>query len=498
MIRDPGKLIKKYVTRFEDSDFREQMKLGEAYYRHKNVEIMKRSKKFMSDHGPMSDPYKANNKMPSSYLKLLVKQKVNYSINEGTMIDSDQEDRIKEDLGNWKKYLKETGKEASKKAVGWCLPYIEDGKFKLKKIPSEQVVWIPPADDEEGIEYVIRYYDETVTDASGKTVNLKRAEVWDSIQVYYYSKTAKDNKAWEMDKYKPYNPMPHITRTIKYGKEVRGREEQGWGKPPFIRLWNDDEHQTDLEPIKAFIDAYDIVSSDFANNLEDFQDVYWILKNYGGEPVEEVLKQIKHYKVLATPEEGDARTETINIPTEARKVLLDVSEKLIYKFGMGLNPDDIEGNITNVRIEALFANLDLKANDFEDELQEFWDQLMYFLNRYYQLTGQPPAESSLKFKRTRIINKESMLTANAGQMGMISERTRLKNHPYVNDVEEELELMSQESQGIVIEDNPIPAPRPEETLEDYGERVVDILISEGRSEEEAIAIIQQTYDRYRS
>jgi SPP1 family phage portal protein len=489
-------VAKQYVDDFLKSDFRHQMTRGVLYFRTKNIKIMSRKKMFAGANGKgIEDPFKANNKLPSAYMSLLVKQKVGYSVNEMIKIDNDPDDRIEDTLTKaWKIKLKKLCTQTSQKGVGYWQFYILNGQLKYKIIPAEQVVVVPSIIDNDIIAYVIRFYTETVTDDKGKVVEIQKAEIWDNQTVTYYRST--DDEAWQLDKDYEYNPLPHISQTIKYGESVDKIVGTGWGRPPFARLWNNDERMTDLQPIEEFIDIYDVVNSDFANNLEDFQDVYWVLKNYGGENLEEVLEQIKAYRVLATPENGDAAAHTIDIPAQARQIMLDNTEKLIYKFGQGLNPDDVEGNVTNVRIKALYAGLDLKANDFEIEIQDFWQQVMYFLNRYFELIGQPPVESELVFNRKTTMNEGEMLTANVAQVGFVSERTRLSNHPWVKDVDEELDQMQEESGEVVIRDSDIPAPGIEESLEDYADRVIGILIQEGYSQEEAIEIITDNFNKF--
>ncbi len=455
-----AKLIGKYVDDFETSQFRKYMTEGVAYYNKNNTEIMRRQKLYYIRQGQtVEDPYKANHKLPSGYMKLLVKQKVNYSINNRIKIGSSDNIDIKaiEDaLGNWKKGLKQAAYEASKKAAAYWQFYInQNQEFDYKLIPAEQCIAIPAPDDPDTIEYFIRFYQQQIYDAKSKPVTIKKVEFWTSDKVYYF---IHQDGGWEFapESIEPYNPKPHIKAVYRYGDKVSKEQEQSWGRPPFAVLYNNDEKQNDLYPVKEFIDIYDIVNSDFANNLDDFQDIYWILKNYNGQDLDEFLTEIKELKAIRTGDGGDARAETINIPTEARIKMLDNTEKLIYKFGMGVNPDDIEGNITNVRIKALYSNLDLKANDFEIELQDFMQQALYFLKKYFEIknTGFDFDESKiyLVFDRSMIINEAEMLQVNAGQQGSISEKTRLEHHAWVQNADDELKRIEKEKPDIELDD----------------------------------------------
>ncbi len=445
-------IIKKYVNSSKYNHDLELMKQGVDYYNQNNTSIKNRKMEFYDGTCRRVDPYKANHKITGGFMKLLTGQKVNYSINSKLSLATNQEDAIVSILGNYRNSLKKIGIEASKKGVAYMQVYIENDVFKYKIIPSEQIIAIPKEDNKDIIEYVIRVYSENATDKLGRTVKIEKAQFWDSQYVYYYENDTSNFKGWELEKL-PHNPEPHIKRVFNYNSTYVEIEEHSWGKPPFCVLYNNDERTTDLHPIKALIDVYDIVLSDFANNLEDFQDVYWILKNYGGEDFDEVMEQIKRFKVVATGEDGDATTETIEIPVEARQVMLSLVEKLIYKFGMGVNIDSLASNVTNVQIYALYSNLDLKANDFEAEVEEFWQQLMYFVNVYFMLNNKGLVGSSLVFNRNIMLSENEKLEANANQIGVVSEHTRLANHPWVQNVNNELFLIQKEQGTVIINDD---------------------------------------------
>ena len=118
----------------------------------------------------MDDPYKANNKLASGYFKLLVDQKINYLLGNDITIESDQQDELCDTLPNmWQKKVNKTAKEASKKSRGFAQVYIdENGDFKLKEIPAEQIIPVYKPHNNNELELVIRYYEVTVLDEEGQ------------------------------------------------------------------------------------------------------------------------------------------------------------------------------------------------------------------------------------------------------------------------------------------------------------------------------------------
>ena len=461
--------IKTFINDFEASDKRQDMRYGEDYYRSENTEIMSRQMLIYAetDDGvpyEMEDPYKANNKLPAGYFKILVDQKVNYLLGKDITFESEQAEELRDLLGRrFQTTLTQVAREASKKTVGWLHPYIDaEGNFKYSHIPSEQVIAVYSPHDHEKLELAIRYYTVKVISEDNEALTVNRVEVWDTEQVTYYQENTRTGLYDLLDEESMYNifcrpypnPKYHFQKDIRYGDAVAKTEGIAWGMVPFVPLYNNDEETCDLKPIKDYIDAYDIVNSDFVNNLEDFQDVYWILKGYDGTNLSEFLNQVKRYKTLKVSDDGDARSEQLEVPYLARKEAKQSLEQDIFTFGMGVNPNQVgDGSITNVVIKSRYANLDLKASQFEREVKDFIFTLMEFINRYQELYNNPPIElEDIVCNRSMIMNEIELLEANAKQKGSISESTRLSNHPWVSAVEEEQEAMRQEMEMIDLDE----------------------------------------------
>ncbi len=469
---DVTDVIENYIDDFEMSRKRQKMEEGKHYYRSMNDKIMDR--KFYvyaeDENGnpqKIVDPYKANNKLASGFFKLLVDQKVNYLLGNAMAIDSEDREEIGEVVGldNLQNILKKTSKEASKKAVGWLQVYIDgNGEFGYTKIPAEQVIPIYKANNKDELEMVIRYYKVQVVNDDNEVVKVRRVEVWDDEQVTYYQENDSDELFYMLPtKYmaenptfnRPYeNPRYHFQKDLVIGSSVTESKGLAWGQVPFIPLYNNDEEDTDLQPLKPFIDAYDIVNSDFVNDLENHQDVYWVLKGYEGENLNQFLDMVKKYHAIKVGEGGDVRHETIEIPTEARDTDLQQLEQDIFKFGQGVNPNDLAGgSITNVVIKARFALLDLKCDQFEDKIKEALRKFFEFVNRYREIQGEEQFDiDNINFDRSMIMNKAEMLEANVKQKGNISEQTRLTNHPWVSDVEAEQQRIDEEMQSITLDE----------------------------------------------
>lgn len=478
-------LIKKYIETFNSSPERDMMTEGQNYYVSENTRIRARKMWTYSEeilngidgaelHIPvlMEDPYKANNKLASGFFKTLVDQKLEYILgNEPTLKTLDETDIMSEQLKvtmskKFNSNVKKAAKDAIKKSIGWIHVYLDPmGRFRTMRIIPEQMIPIYNAEDTDELISVIRHYSVMARDKDGAAVEVIRAEVWDDKQVTYYQQIEKNGDyALCNEEQVGLNPQYHFTTNKKYGETIKETTGQSWGAVPFIPIRNNDEHLYDLKPVKDFIDAYDLVDSDFMNNLEDFQDVVWILKNYEGQNIEKFKNDLKKFKALNVGEDGDAKPQTIEIPYLARAEALKGIRNDIYDFGQGFDPDEATGaTATATFIEALYVKLSLKGKGFISELNNFFDTLLLFVNRYWEIKGMQTVDIEnveVVYNLTLISNETAELKTNAEQQGNVSEKTRLSHHPWVTDVEEETAQMEEEAaaNAVTIPDDPDTDP----------------------------------------
>ncbi len=213
--------------------------------------------------------------------------------------------------------------------------------------------------------------------------------------------------------------------------------EEGYGCLPLIPLLANPDGASELSPaIKAKIDAYDAILSDFADNLDRANDVYWVLNNFGGtmDEVAELLEQINRIKAVANITDGSgnaatAEPRTIEVPYAARREALDLLERALYQDYMALDMDSLTGgSLTNVAIRAAMANLNLKADRYEWQLRRFVQQLLAMI-------GHPTED--IRFSRQCIANESETVADIAVMRDDIDQRTALRLNPYIQ--EEEIE-----------------------------------------------------------
>lgn len=204
---------------------------------------------------------------------------------------------------------------------------------------------------------------------------------------------------------------------------------------PVVPLYANAEHRSELTPsIKAKIDAYDRISSDFVDNLDKANDVFWVLNNFGGTLTElqEMIAMIRSTGIIANQSDGvggnsTAQPHAFEVPYQARQIALQLLEKELYKDYMAVNMDEITGgSLTNVAIRTATANLNLKADRYEWQVFRFVQQVLALLGiKTEQIT----------FKRQTIAN-ETEITQNLVSLSeFIDDETLLTHCPYFTQEE---------------------------------------------------------------
>lgn len=436
------------------SELKNNMYFGELYYRSRNYEICNRNFEYTNSAGELAtDAYKANNKIANGFFKLLVDQKVNYSCSKPIIIEN--ADNITS-IVNVNDFIPNMVKESSKKSVAWLHTYVnKNGEFKYIIIPSEEIYPVYDTEFENDLLQVIRYYTIKVVQGN-EEANRYKVEIWDKEKTTYYMQDEKGN--FYLDTSIENNPQYYFNSEIVVMGQVKEKISHGWGKVPFIPLWNNLEKETDLNPIKTHIDMYDKCQSDFANNLEDLQDSIIKLIGYVGESenLGKFRDNLKRYKVIPLDNSGNAEYMSLDIPIEARKELLKELRSNIFEFGQGVDVTQIgDGNITNVVIKNRYAALDLKANETEKNVKEFLNQFFEFVNIYLKLNNKKQDDISkinIIFNRSVIININELVDMCQKSKGIVSDKTIISNHPWIDSLEEELKNIEEENK-IYLENN---------------------------------------------
>lgn len=213
---------------------------------------------------------------------------------------------------------------------------------------------------------------------------------------------------------------------------------KNYGVLPVIPLYANSEHRSELtKSIKRKIDAYNVIVSDFGDNLNRANEVFWVLNNFGGSINEiiETMNIIKELNVVVNQSDGSgggqtAEPKTIDVPYQARQTALGLLKKELYRDAMALDMDELTGgSLTNVAIKVAMTNLNLKCDDYE------W-QCFEFVQKVLALLGIETEQ--IKFKRRTLVNDKELIEAIYACRADIDLDTALKLNPLIeqDDIEQ--------------------------------------------------------------
>lgn len=393
----------------------------------------------------------AGNQVANSFFRRFVVQQNQYLLANGVTL---KDAAVKERLGKgFDKALERLGEKALLHGVAWGL-WNYDHLEVIEAVKDNLSGAVALLDERTGEPMVLVQFWQISVE---RPMYVKVYTV-DGVAEY----VEQDNALEEIEKSRRAYVVR--TRTDALGTEQIGASN--YAVLPVFPLWASEERRSELTPsIKAKIDLYDRILSDFGDNLDRANDVYWVLNNFGGtlDEVAEMLEQINRVKAVANLSDGTgtsstAEPHTIEVPYAARREALEILQKQLYSDYMALNMDELTGgSLTNVAIETATANLNLKADRYE------W-QCFSFVQKVLALLGVETEE--IRFKRQSIANRSEIVNDISLMRDYIDQETALKLNPYIDqeEIPEIMERLAAESMSAapVFEDKPTEPEEEEE------------------------------------
>lgn len=451
-------IIQNEINLWLRSPERQWMITGQRYYTAEH-DILQRKRTAIGEGGELVEVTNlANNKLVHAFVRKLVDQKVGYLLSKPLSFQT--KNTAYQDLlsaifdKSFLRLLKNIGKEAVNKGKAWLhVYYDENGHLSFKKIPSEEIIplWRDAAHTE--LDAVIRVYEvEGYEGTKKKTVT--KVEFWDLSGVRFY-------EVGENANLEGNSLVPDVKAGIERSHfSVIGSDgkEQGynWERIPFICFKYNDEEIPLIKFVKSLVDDYDAKMSDNANNLEDLPNSIYVIKNYDGQDLGEFRRNLSTYRAVKVTDEGGVDTISLEINTEAYKTHMEMQRKDLYELGRGVDTQSEKfGNSpSGIALKFLYADLDMDANIIETEFQASLEQLLWFIDQHIaNTTGQDFSDEPVEFifNRDILINETDTINNVKNSVGILSEETIVANHPWVTDVQAELERIRREREADMVQ-----------------------------------------------
>jgi SPP1 family phage portal protein len=434
---DP-QIILAEVKEFLASKERALMLTGEAYYR--NYTDIQKKRRLMSDGTELL--FRRNTKLEHAFYRKIVDQISGYMLARPASIMPVEEDDTYSGLLNevlnrnfWRTFTR-AARSSINQAITWLTPYIDgEGKLQFMFIDGYEVIpfWKDNAHTE--LDAVIRLYDVIEYEGTERKT-VRKAEFWTTEGVGYY---IVGEASVTLD--------VQMTEERGNGHFRIGDAPYNWTRVPFIPVKYNDIEQPLIEVLKSNIDTYNYAASVHADVLADIPASLVAVKGYGGDP-DRILHDIFQSRIAMLHHDGDIKVLQTEPQTESVETMLTRLRRDIFSFGAGVDGQD-EGaqNRSGEAQKHRRADLDTICNLFEIELQEAMQQAIWFVNNYLQMTGAGDyrdTEVSVTFNRDIVVNESTAITDAKNSVGLISQRTIVANHPWVEDVDLEIQQLEEE------------------------------------------------------
>lgn len=228
-----------------------------------------------------------------------------------------QNTRLQKLLGDrWGRDFRRLVVDATNSGCAWAHVWQEGGRREYGIVDSKQLTPVYAKGLRRELLAMLREYEET-DDAGCRWTVL---ECWDAQECQVWRRKSAGAIPAEWKSYPCF--AVYEADLLAGGSNVY---RHGVGSVPFIPFPNNLLLKGDLHLMyKDLVDLYDRVSSGFANDIEDVQQIIYIITNYGGEDLGEFLNDLRRYKAIKVNNDGVSSGRgrfhpAIDIPVEARQ-----------------------------------------------------------------------------------------------------------------------------------------------------------------------------------
>jgi len=377
--------VRRLINEHQSSEKYKTAKIADEYARHRNTTIMSYQKLLYTLSGnAVPDNWSANYKIPSNYFYRFVTQQNQYLLGNGvTWEKEDTAGKLGEDFDI---RLQEIGQGALICAESF-------GFYNLDHVEVFSFLEYAPLYDEENgaLSAGARFWQidlskplrATLYELDGYTEFIwhgSKGEVLHEKRPYIVSETRVD-----ADEDAIYDGMNYPTF-------------------PIVPCYGNPYKQSEIIGIREQIDAYDLIKSGFANDLDDASQIYWIVQNAGGMDDIDLAQFVQRIKTVHGASLQDGQTieaHTMDVPYSAREAILDRLRKDMYRDYMALDVEEIAGGaVTATQIKASYEPMNNKADQYEYCILEFVRGIL-------AVAG---IEDNPTFTRSVLVNREEEIT----------------------------------------------------------------------------------------
>lgn len=433
--------------RDEHKKGREEQLLAEKYYDGEQ-DILNREKQVIGKDGLlMTINNVPNNRLVDNQYRKLVDQKTNYVLGKPLTIATAKTEYLKSLNKVFNKKIHRKLRTLAQNAVNGGIAYLypfygPDGDFKVAVFPAHEIC--PLWNDKEHTELgsAMRFYSEEIFDNKGQTSQVYHVDLFtvDGITHFIYK-----NGSLALAK------IPHSDYIYVDDKGYN------WNRLPIIPFKYNSKEIPLIRDVKSLQDALNEVISEFKNRMdEDPRNAILVLENYDGTNLAEFRQMLALFGVVKVRSEngahGGVKVLTVDVKAENYQALEMQLKRALVENGRGFDAKEerMDGDPNQMNIESMYTDIDLDVNAMETEFQAGFEELKWFIDQYLITKGEPDYSADdveFVFNRDIFINEDAKIENCSKSVGLISTKTILARHPWVTNVEHEMQLLEEDRQA---------------------------------------------------
>lgn len=415
--------------------YRESVDGIEYYYGNNSIEKRDLFGLDASGYPTSVTPGVTQSRISHAFLRKLVDQKVNYLMGTPPVFSSPDpqfDQRLTEFWGDtYINILKNVLVDAVCCGVGWLQVYW-DGEAKIRRVDPRVVIPV---------------WADSSMDSLSAGIQVCQTRTWDSL-----------SNRFETDKFYRWFDDQISCDVSTDGMRVNNIEPLAQlagtpirlPHPTLIPVKYNPQGRGLLTWVKDLIDDYDIQVSKLASVLVDDPNQIKVVQNYDGTNKDEFIRNLAKYRTIFIRDNGGVSVLDTSLKVDAIESHLDRLRQDIYEFGCGVDTQKTDlGNASGVALRFVYSDLDIDCGGFAVQIRQALQKVCDMLRLEYtrdlaRLRVDYPV--TIQFKTEQIRSETEQVQAATNSLGVVSRETVLEHHPFVKDVELELQRLQAEHQ----------------------------------------------------
>lgn len=471
---DDRKFLERELQKFMNSPKRKNMVDGDLYYDYEQAINRKQRMVIGNDGAMVVDPHLPNNRFTDNQYGTMVDQKVNYLLSKPITFKTENDtfaDALKQIFNKrFHRTLKNLGKDSYNGGIAWLYVYYDElGDFRIKKFHPWEVLPFWKDDDHTELDFAVRVYDVESYEGDMEKI-ITFVEVYDTKGIHKFKL---DGNKLVPDYSTYYFELETDEGVIPYN----------WDRIPLIPFKANNNETSLLKKCKSLQDGINEILSNFGDGMQENAsgNTILIIKNYDGQDLGVFRQNLAQYKAVKvrTVEgaEGGIDKLEIEVNCDNYKAILQELRKALVQNCKGYDVEELKssGSPNEMTIKAVYSTIDLDANEIETEYQASFEELMWFVCVHLKNIGVGDftnEDIEVIFNRDMMVNESQIIADINASSVLLSKRTCVAQHPYVQDVELELKQIEEEQTA---------------TMEQYGDAFVQKPVEEDGDEDDSIS-----------